>query len=122
MGQSAATSVAILGKGGVGKTALTALLTRTLVGKDGKLLVIDADPVVGLPPALGLRVARTMGDVRLEIIKKARTDAEKAKLEVVNMVDYMIFECLVEADGFALLAMGFLAAELFVARSAAPPE
>ena len=101
-----ATSVAILGKGGVGKTALTTLLTKALVGNVGKLLVIDADPVVGLPPALGLKVARTMGDVRLEIIKKTRADSKKAKLEVVNMLDYMIFECLVEADGFALLAMG----------------
>jgi len=99
-------SVAMLGKGGVGKTALTALFTKNLVGHNGRLLVIDADPVVGLPLALGLQVIKTMGDVRLEIIKKARADGKKAKLEVLNMLDYMILECLVEADGFAFLAMG----------------
>jgi len=99
-------SVAMLGKGGVGKTALTALFTKSLVGHNGRLLVIDADPVVGLPLALGLKVAKTMGDVRLEIINKARADGEKTELEVVNMLDYMLLECLVEADGFALLAMG----------------
>ena len=99
-------SVAMLGKGGVGKTVLTTLFIKSLVGHNGKLLVIDADPVVGLPPALGLKVAKTMGDVRLEIINKARADGKKAEFEVVNMLDYMILECLVEADGFALLAMG----------------
>lgn len=108
MNQTSSTtkSIAILGKGGVGKTALTALLTKVLVGSRSKLLVVDADPVVGLPLALGVNVTRTMGDVRLEIIQKARSNGKKAQNEVVSMLDYMIFESLVEVDGFALLTMG----------------
>jgi len=103
---SATRSVAICGKGGVGKTALTVLLTKVLVGSNGKLLVVDADPVVGLPQALGVSVAKTMGDVSEEIIRAARAGGKKAKIEVVSMLDYMILEALVELDGFALLAMG----------------
>jgi len=103
---SATRSIAICGKGGVGKTVLTALLTKVLVGSNGKLLVVDADPVVGLPQALGVNVAKTMGDVSEEIITAARTGGKKAKIEVVSMLDYMILEALVEVDGFALLAMG----------------
>ena len=103
---SATRSIAICGKGGVGKTALTVLLTKVLVGSNGKLLVVDADPVVGLPLALGVSVAKTMGDVSEEIIRAARTGGKKEKIEVVNMLDYMILEALVELDGFALLAMG----------------
>ncbi len=101
-----ATSVAMVGKGGVGKTALTVLLAKVLVGSNGKLLVVDADPVVGLPQALGARVGKTMGDVSEEIISAARTGGKKAKIEVVSMLDYMVLEALVELDGFALLAMG----------------
>ena len=99
-------SIAIVGKGGVGKTAVSVLLTKILASRGDKLLVIDADPVVGLPQALGVNVVKTMGDVRLEIIRKARAGGKKAQTEVVGMLDYMIFECLIEADGFALLAMG----------------
>jgi len=103
---SVTSSIAICGKGGVGKTVLTTLLTKVLVGSNGRLLVIDADPVVGLPQALGVKVAKTMGDVSQEIITAARTAGKKAEVEVVSMLDYMLLEALVEVDGFALLAMG----------------
>jgi len=103
---SPARSVAMVGKGGVGKTALTVLLTKALAGSNAKLLVVDADPVVGLPQALGVRVNKTIGDVMEEIIRAARTGGKKAKIEVVSMIDYMVFETLIELDGFAMLAMG----------------
>ena len=103
---SATRSIALCGKGGVGKTAVSVLLTKVLVGGKGKLLLVDADPVVGLPQALGVTIPKTMGDVSEEIIRAARSGGKKAKIEVVGMLDYMILEALVELDGFALLAMG----------------
>jgi CO dehydrogenase maturation factor len=46
--------VVITGKGGVGKTSLTALLARLLARKQLTVLALDADPQMNLPYALGL--------------------------------------------------------------------
>ncbi|MDY6833361.1 MAG: AAA family ATPase [Chloroflexota bacterium] len=99
-------SVVICGKGGVGKTVLTTLLTKVLVQARRKLLVIDADPVIGLPQALGVSVAKTMGNVSEELISTARGNDNQVKTNIVDRLDYMVLETLVELDGFALLTMG----------------
>lgn len=46
--------VVITGKGGVGKTTLTALLARRMARDGFKVLALDADPQMNLPHALGL--------------------------------------------------------------------
>ena len=46
--------VVITGKGGVGKTSLTALLARLLAREAYRVLALDADPQMNLPYALGL--------------------------------------------------------------------
>jgi len=99
-------SVALCGKGGVGKTALAVLLTKIVSEGKRKLLVVDADPVVGLPQALGMELTKTMADVSEEIIAAARTGGKKSETEVLNMVDYTVFEALIEGPGYAMLAMG----------------
>jgi CO dehydrogenase maturation factor len=100
--------VAVCGKGGVGKTAITAMMSRVLMesGRAGKLLLIDADPAMGLPIALGIKAGRTMGQVREDIIETARKGKKEEKDRLVDLLDYMAFEALNEFDGFALLAMG----------------
>lgn len=100
--------VSVCGKGGTGKTAITAMMTRALVdsGRAGKLLVIDADPALGQLSALGATVRRTMGQVREDIIKTAQRGGKEAKAELADKVDYMVFEALSEMDDFAVLAMG----------------
>jgi len=100
--------VAVCGKGGVGKTAFTAILGRMLLesGRAGKLLLIDADPAMGLLTALGIKVDRTMGQVREEIIKTVKKGKDEEKERLINLIDYMSFEALNELDGYALLAMG----------------
>jgi len=105
---SAKRLIAVCGKGGTGKTALTAMMTEVLLEsrKAGKLLLIDADPAMGLPNALGIKVKRTMGQVREEIIKTARGSDKEKKQKLNSMLDYMVFEALIEADRFSLLAMG----------------
>lgn len=99
---------AVCGKGGVGKTAITAMMGRVLVesGQVGKLLLIDADPAMGLLTALGISVRRTMGQVREDIIHTARKGSQKDKTQLVDSLDYMAFEALEERDDFAILAMG----------------
>jgi len=101
-------TVSVCGKGGAGKTALTAMMTRALVdsGRAGRLLVIDADPALGQLSALGAKTRHTMGQIRETIIRTARAGHKDAKLELAAKLDYMVFEALSEMDGFALLAMG----------------
>jgi len=46
--------VVVTGKGGVGKTSLTALLARQLSRRSYRVLALDADPQMNLPYALGI--------------------------------------------------------------------
>ncbi len=73
--------VAVCGKGGTGKTASTALMARVLSesNRAGKLLLIDADPAMGLISALGISVERTMGQVREQIIHTAKKGKDEEK-------------------------------------------
>jgi len=100
--------VGVCGKGGTGKTASIALMARAFANSSatGRLLLIDADPAMGLLSALGVSVRRTMGQVREEIIKTARGKKKEAKAHIGEMIDYMAFEALTELDDFAVLAMG----------------
>jgi CO dehydrogenase maturation factor len=100
--------ISVCGKGGTGKTVCTAMMTRALVesGRAGKLLVIDADPALGQLSALGTQVARTMGQVREDIIRAAQRGGKEAKTALADKLDYMVLEALSEMDDFALLAMG----------------
>jgi CO dehydrogenase maturation factor len=100
--------ISVCGKGGAGKTVLTAMMTRALLesGRAGKMLVIDADPALGQLSALGSEVRRTMGQVREDIIRTARAGNKEAKAALSEKLDYLVFEALTETDDFALLAMG----------------
>jgi CO dehydrogenase maturation factor len=46
--------VVVTGKGGVGKTSLTALIARLLARDGHRVLALDADPQMNLPHAIGL--------------------------------------------------------------------
>ena len=96
--------IAITGKGGVGKTALTAMITKKLVEsrKRLKILVIDGDPAMGLSAALGVKARRTIGEAREKIINSARERNTGIAVEL----DYLILETLTEEEGFSMLVMG----------------
>ena len=99
-------TIAITGKGGVGKTTLGALLVHRLIGRGCRpVLAVDADPNTCLDAALGVHAATTIGRIREE----TREIAGKGLATGVakqQMPELKIAESLVEADDFDLLAMG----------------
>jgi CO dehydrogenase maturation factor len=99
--------LAICGKGGVGKTSISALMVKILADRNGrKILAIDADPAVGLATALGITVNRSVDDIRKDLITGIRKGEPQAGPETLKRLDYEVFGALHESDRFALLAIG----------------
>ncbi len=95
--------IAVSGKGGVGKTLVSALLVKYLVesGKNG-ILAIDADPDSNLAESLGVEFRKTIGDLREEINElKNAVGIEKKKY-----LDAKTFEITIETEKFDLIVMG----------------
>ena len=103
-----ATIIALSGKGGVGKTSISAAIVKLLVQAypDKKILAIDADPAVGLSTALGIDVRTTIDDIRKEIVETVEDGQTRAAIELLGDARYKIFDALVENDGFAFIAVG----------------
>lgn len=101
-----AVSIAVCGKGGVGKTALSTLMVHGLRQTGKRILAVDADPAMGLALALGAGRPNTIGQIREHVIRVARKRDSRETERVADMVDYYLLEALVEKDGFSLLAMG----------------
>ncbi len=98
--------IAITGKGGVGKTTISALIVSRLI-KRGRtpVLAIDADPNTCLDALLGVKAEKTVGRVREE----AREIAGKGMVTGTSkqeLLEMKIAESLVEAKDFDLIAMG----------------
>lgn len=100
--------IAVAGKGGVGKTSVSATIVKLLVEKhpDKKILAIDADPAVGLSTALGIDTTLTIDDIRKQIVETVEMGNAKAAIELLGDARYRIFDALVETDGFAFIAVG----------------
>ncbi|MCX6008290.1 MAG: AAA family ATPase [Chloroflexi bacterium] len=98
-------TIAVTGKGGVGKTAISAVLVDFLSSK-GIVLAVDADPSTNLNDALGVSLKSTVGKTREKMagdIKSGRIAMDVSKQEIL---DARIHESLVETERFDLLAMG----------------
>ena len=99
--------IAVCGKGGVGKTSISALIIRLLLEqKNARILAIDADPAIGFSTALGVLVGKTVDDVRNELIEATKGGLKEDKLSILSRLDYKVFEAMEEKDGFAFLAIG----------------
>lgn len=98
-------TIAVTGKGGVGKTAISAVLVDFLSSK-GIVLAVDADPSTNLNDALGVELRDTLGKTREKMtddIKGGRIAMAASKQEIL---DARIHASLVETPRFDLLAMG----------------
>mgnify|MGYP002518482965 FL=1 len=100
--------ITVAGKGGVGKTSISASIVRLLVEKypDKRILAIDADPAVGLSVALGVDVKLTLDDIRMSIVDSVENGDTREALELLSEARFRIFDALVEMPGFAFLAIG----------------
>ena len=97
-------TVAVSGKGGVGKTDLSALLIRCL-SKAGSVLAIDADADANLARALGVTVNKTVGGVRESILNAPARSPIAAGGKVMALKDELS-TVIEEADDFDIVVMG----------------
>ena len=94
--------IAMAGKGGVGKTTITALLVKYLLEKNQTpILVVDADPNTNLNELLGLDVHMTIGQIRKEI--KGELPPHISRDQYMEM---KVHQALIEETGFDLMVMG----------------
>lgn len=92
------------GKGGSGKTTLSAMTIRELL-RSGRepVLAVDADPNATLALALGTEQGRTIADLRDDMGAAAQSVNEIPK---DRLMDQWLSELLVEETGYDLLTMG----------------
>lgn len=100
--------LALVGKGGVGKTSLAALTVRLLsqAFPDKRILAIDADPAVGLATALGVEVGATVDDIRKAFVVNAEEGRRAAAIELLGEAKYRMTDAMVERQNVSFLAIG----------------
>lgn len=101
------------GKGGVGKTTVTALIARTIaaLNKDTSVIAIDADPVANLAAGLGIDETQPITPVaELSDLIAERTGATPGTMggffTLNPKVDDIPDRFSIEKDGVKLLVMG----------------
>ncbi|ACN14784.1 AcsF [Desulforapulum autotrophicum HRM2] len=97
--------IALAGKGGVGKTTVAALLVRHLT-KNGAspVLAVDADPNSNLGETLGIKVDKTVGDVREDFMKNPQ--GIPSGMDKIVYLEMLINQVIIEQEAFDLLVMG----------------
>lgn len=105
--------VAITGKGGVGKTTLSALLAHVFAQRGQKVLAIDGDPAMGLAAACGVppeEAAAITPVAEMEDLIYERTGARKGEIggffKLNPRVDDIADRFAVSQDGIRILTMG----------------
>ncbi|MFB3919927.1 CO dehydrogenase accessory protein CooC (nickel insertion) [Candidatus Velamenicoccus archaeovorus] len=97
--------IVIGGKGGTGKTTISALLVLDLARKaQGGVLAVDADPNSNLCDALGLKDVGTIADIVDEVAKNPESVPKNMGKDA--FIEYRIHTGITESEGFDLLVMG----------------
>ena len=110
------TTIALAGKGGVGKTTIAGMVIKYLIqSQPGAVLAIDADPSSNLNMVLGLDLEWTVGDIREDILTQVKSSLGATGAALGTMpggvtkreyLDYEIRSALSEGERFDLIAMG----------------
>ncbi len=97
--------IAVAGKGGTGKTTLSALLIGALRERGIiPILAVDGDPNDNLGPALGMEVTQTLGEICADFIDK-RPDIP-AGMTKGALLEMRMHRAVIEGKGVDLLVMG----------------
>jgi CO dehydrogenase maturation factor len=110
------TTIALAGKGGVGKTTIASMVIKYLVqAQGGSILAIDADPSSNLNMVLGLDLEWTVGEIREDMLGKVKESLTAGGAAMGSLpggmnkhdyLDYEIHSALAEGSRFDLIAMG----------------
>ena len=95
--------IALVGKGGVGKSTISSQLARALSKKE-IVLAVDADPNSNLCDKLGIEVTGTIGGLRNEIV--AHPDMIPAGMSKQDYIALHVRQIMTETDRMDLLVMG----------------
>lgn len=98
-------TIAVAGKGGTGKTTLSALLVAALANLGEKpILAIDADPNSNLGEVLGLPRAKSLVQITDDF--SGETGALPPGIDKARYLEFRVREALSEGKGVDLLLMG----------------
>ena len=110
------TTIALAGKGGVGKTTIAGMIIKYLVAiQPDPVLAIDADPSSNLNIVLGLDLEWTVGDIREDLLSQVKSSlagggaamgALPGGVTKRDYLDYQIRSSVAEGSRFDLIAMG----------------
>ena len=98
-------TIAMSGKGGVGKTTVSALMMRYFTNNlNSPLLAIDADPNSNLGETLGLDIEKTVGDIREDFMRDPQ--GVPSGMDKILYLEMLMNQVLIEEKHFDLLVMG----------------
>ena len=101
-------TIAVAGKGGVGKTTVCGVIVDYLV-KNHKtpILVVDADANSNLNEVLGVEAPVTLGEIREEMAHAEKAgEAIPSGMTKAEYADFRFNDALAEEDDFDMLIMG----------------